>query len=165
MPTFIAIPVHPIWKNGAPADQTAPEGSTRAGEQFSLRQIRAVHRIPGIQTPQCCRGSFLWPFEQGKKPILVGSLRHGFDTSRGRTGKITKNREGGTGIRLLPAGRENRRIVDLDAAAGCGIIAGLLGRSSNGRTRGSGPRYRGSIPCLPADRLRPAICDGDATAR
>ena len=24
------------------------------------------------------------------------------------------------------------------------------GRSSNGRTRGSGPRYRGSNPCLPA---------------
>ena len=25
-----------------------------------------------------------------------------------------------------------------------------IGRSSNGRTRGSGPRYRGSNPCLPA---------------
>ena len=32
---------------------------------------------------------------------------------------------------------------------------GAIGRSFNGRTRGSGPRYRGSNPCLPAN---PANC-------
>ena len=57
-----------------------------------------------------------------------------------------------------PAGQELATIEDSVVAAR------RAGRSFNGRTRGSGPRYRGSNPCLPAIRLAPRFALGSLMA-
>ena len=62
----------------------------------------------------------------------------------------------GVGERSFSGCRERGLPVSTLYCYGCRVLCVAIlraGRSFNGRTRGSGPRYRGSNPCLPANSL------------
>ena len=62
-------------------------------------------------------------------------------------------RRGATAGRSRPSWTSSCRSRCGESVAIIGVYPPADGRSFNGRTRGSGPRYRGSNPCLPANRL------------
>ena len=89
-------------------------------------------------------------------PLLVagGSATRGNGQGNGRTHSlksVVRRKRGRTsaGLRHFSADRYNWGFPPRPHCT--------TGRSFNGRTRGSGPRYRGSNPCLPAKSASPFL--------